>query len=670
VRARVLSIDLVRALLGVVVPLTALLNLISVATRAQPPQLYASVTSVKGKVALTKAGMSQSTPISIGQRLAPGDEIETLAGGRVILILSSDGSQVIIQPNSRVLIRDFTAAPSVRELVEILSGYIRVKIHHVGKRSNPYRVNTPVASIAVRGTEFDVRVDATTWETRVTVFEGLVEVTSQFNPQQKKLLSPGRSVIVRSSGDVGIFAPGAGGELNGLSNSALFYDTFVSYPVSTEIYRDNLSSPALTAPFERFLAIPDSHFDSLENPAFAGQFTKSEGRLYLLPSMNAGEILRFNQKTQYSSFSGAEQTTYFQPLGETRFVIGASVTAAHTYLDTNFNYDATGNEFLDSTFKNNLRTISWSVIGARRFGAGERTSLGVQFERITGGTDSQSNSPVILEDVQRYYSSKEETSLERTRVTAGVAHAFAKGRTLGAFYRYSRAASRAERMRTAPVTVGNVSTPFTLFIPFTETTPTTHTTSSETGFRWRSPLGRRLFYGIHGSIAYDRSLTGPQYDFLGNERGSRRVVLGAGVGYQLFRRATIAFDVARGNILRNYRRLESDGAALPIHHRETNRYLSFHIGGESDLGRHFFANASWHRARESTIVEFFQVQESINQQLFSDFYKNWNSIWNVGPGWRIRKNLSLQYILSRSSVAGINSHTFMLRFNFGSGQQQ
>jgi len=57
------------------------------------------------------------------------------------------------------LLKDFETAGSVRELFENSSWEVRVKINHWGGKPNPYRINSPTASIAVRGTEFSVAVN-------------------------------------------------------------------------------------------------------------------------------------------------------------------------------------------------------------------------------------------------------------------------------------------------------------------------------------------------------------------------------------------------------------------------------------------------------------------------------------------------------------------------------
>jgi len=100
----------------------------------------------------------------------------------------------------------------VRELFEILLGRVRVKINHWGGKPNPYRINSPTASIAVRGTEFSVAVNEI-GETEVVVYEGLVEVTNLSNPQNTVLVNPGQGVIVRPNQDIHYFAFNPAGEI-------------------------------------------------------------------------------------------------------------------------------------------------------------------------------------------------------------------------------------------------------------------------------------------------------------------------------------------------------------------------------------------------------------------------------------------------------------------------
>src|SRR5262249_47158836 len=75
-------------------------------------------------------------------------------------------------------------------------GAVRVKINHFAGKPNPYRMNSPTASIAVRGTEFTITV-AVGGDTQVQVIEGLVEVSSLSDPSRSVLLDAGRGVQVQ-----------------------------------------------------------------------------------------------------------------------------------------------------------------------------------------------------------------------------------------------------------------------------------------------------------------------------------------------------------------------------------------------------------------------------------------------------------------------------------------
>src|SRR5882672_5076335 len=108
----------------------------------------ARITSVQGTA--LRRNNQRAFILARGDSLNPGDEIDTRGGGRVVIELT-DGSVVVVHPNSRIVIRDYRAAPSLREMLQILVGRVRAKVAHYGGRPNPYRVNSPTASILVRG---------------------------------------------------------------------------------------------------------------------------------------------------------------------------------------------------------------------------------------------------------------------------------------------------------------------------------------------------------------------------------------------------------------------------------------------------------------------------------------------------------------------------------------
>ncbi|HEY8461811.1 MAG TPA: FecR family protein, partial [Blastocatellia bacterium] len=149
----------------------------------------ANVSKFTGRALLYPNSKSKSGPLTIGRntQLEPENVIETGYNSRVVISLT-DGSWITVLPKSRVILKNFQAPQSARELLEIQYGRVIVKIHHPAGKSNPYSLTSPAASIAVRGTEFSVDVRRG-GETLVFVREGLVEVWPRDNPSNKRLVA-------------------------------------------------------------------------------------------------------------------------------------------------------------------------------------------------------------------------------------------------------------------------------------------------------------------------------------------------------------------------------------------------------------------------------------------------------------------------------------------------
>lgn len=156
----------------------------------------AKILSIDGPVEIRRAATGGATLKKINfklhDELKTGDRIVTGWLGRVVLGLT-DGSQAVIGGPATVEIKDLGSSP--RELFNVLRGKTRIYIEKLGGRPNPYRVNTPTAVIAVRGTLFDVLVK--TNETEVFVHEGEVAVSSLHAPDQVVVLSAGQMTRVR-----------------------------------------------------------------------------------------------------------------------------------------------------------------------------------------------------------------------------------------------------------------------------------------------------------------------------------------------------------------------------------------------------------------------------------------------------------------------------------------
>src|SRR5215470_9719984 len=151
----------------------------------------ARVLSIEGQVEIRRQGddqaLVQKIAFKIEDELRAGDTIITGKNGRLALGLS-DGSQAVIAPKTTVVIKDLSGSP--RALFNVIRGKTRIHIEKLGGQPNPYRVNTPTAVIAVRGTMFDVLVEEK--ETQVFLHEGEVAVTNLAFPNQPVILSAGQ----------------------------------------------------------------------------------------------------------------------------------------------------------------------------------------------------------------------------------------------------------------------------------------------------------------------------------------------------------------------------------------------------------------------------------------------------------------------------------------------
>src|SRR5262245_18994730 len=148
----------------------------------------ARVLAVEGEVEIHRQpdnqAQAQKIAFKIDDELRAGDRIITGRKGRLALGLS-DGSQAVIAPQTTVVIQDLSQSP--RALFNVIRGKTRIHIEKLGGQPNPYRVNTPTAVIAVRGTVFDILVEGD--ETQVYLHEGAVTVTNLTTPGQPVFLS-------------------------------------------------------------------------------------------------------------------------------------------------------------------------------------------------------------------------------------------------------------------------------------------------------------------------------------------------------------------------------------------------------------------------------------------------------------------------------------------------
>ena len=180
---------LTRSLFIWLAPLLALSSL-----HAQTPPHAAEVIEAEGDVSVIRN--EQVWALFAGDHVAVGEMIITGDDGFAQLAVE-DGAAFLVYPDSKVVFRKNPG--SLRDLVDVFLGRVRVFIEKLGGEPNPHRVFTPTAVISVRGTTFDVEVNE--YETTVvSVSEGLVGVRHRLLPNGRDTpVAAGQSLTVDPS---------------------------------------------------------------------------------------------------------------------------------------------------------------------------------------------------------------------------------------------------------------------------------------------------------------------------------------------------------------------------------------------------------------------------------------------------------------------------------------
>jgi len=690
---------------------------------AQSTPVVARAAGVTGQAVLLTPGLAPLA-LTAGYILNPGDRIDTRGGGRVVIDLS-DGSMVVVSPESIVTLKDYRAAASLRELFGITLGMVRVRINHFAGKPNPYRMNSPTASIAVRGTEFSIEVDAE-GTTQVVVFEGAVEVVSLTSPERRVLIEAGRGVLVQGGRDFHLIGanpapPGNrdAADRNGQPDRAKPVQQAAAR--APEGHSDGPQPPSPGAPppppaptpqavaavpphgerddtpratastYDRYLAgladiaqvpflfrfnaFPEAHLDSLENPAYATEFRRAEGRVFILPTFRGARTLQEYQSafgpggSLPSDYSVSPQVSFFAPAGGFTFGGSAAVSrVGNTTLTATPNYQP---GTLEHNPESSAQTsgsssgtfYSGALVVARRVGA---NSFGVELASLkgTGGISSVSSEamgPGRLAEER----SQSGSDISQTRLTAGFSRDLSRSVKLGLFYRYAF-------IRADDSDVSHTLNGFPLGLNATRTAG--H--SSEFGLRLRGLATPRLSYGFAAAWLGISLLDGMNriatVDSHERDRAQRGTVA-AGLGYALTRSTTLSFDLAGGSARTWASRTEDGTGALLQNAVAGSHFVSAHAAVQSDITRRLFLTASflnvWQahnlnvnlfpdRFGNSTSVEdaFFPMNPAPAQYAprFSDF----------GAGWRFTRNLFAQYVYSTDYGASSATHTLMLRYTF------
>ncbi len=655
--------------------------------------VMARVSSVSGRVLLSSNGASALAVVA-GHELGPGDRLDTRGGGQIVIELT-DGSMIVVQPESVIVIKDFHAAVSIRELFEIMLGSVRVKINHFAGRPNPYRINSPTASIAVRGTDFNITVDSR-GDTQVMVYEGSVEVTSLIDPAQSVVIEAGRGVLLVPGQGFQLFNVLSAREIaeqsqgNGHGSSASNtdnrsgqmderdWDSPRNIASMYEQYIAGLSEIGQVPFLLRYNAFPEAHLDSLENPAYAAGFKAAEGRVVFLPSLNGTGGLDENPTPPGLSavsplnYSAASQFSMFVPLAN-NFVIGGSVTGSKIGSGVQGAPSDLGlSSILGQTAPpGSLQTsgsstgefLSGSLLAARRFGG--NTSVGIEVESLrgTGSLTAQilSTGP-STGSIERIDSA---STISQRRITVGLETDLPRGQKLGFFYRYGFIEAGDSD---ANHTLSNVPE------PLDSTRSSGH--SSEFGLRLRGPVSRRFFYGVEASwlgLGLSDDLTRSIAVDSHQRDRAQRSTAALGLGYFLNQRTVLSVDFAGGVSSASTGRTEIGTGALLQTGTQNSRFVSANLGVQTKLSSHLFLNASL-----LGISQAYDLSQAVYPETFGNAvlltdpflpltatgYRPPRRSSEFGAGWRFSNNLLLQYVFSTSYGVDSGGHTLMLRYTF------
>jgi hypothetical protein len=151
----------------------------------------AKVVTITGQVSVLKD--SQPWALNTGDLIQTQQIILTGPDGYA-KFQTSDGSTFEVYPSSNVIFRKNPG--SLRDLLDLFVGRIKVHIQRLGGEPNPNRIMTPTAVISVRGTIFDVSINDDDETTIVSVEEGSVEVRHALKPGSAKIVNAGESLHV------------------------------------------------------------------------------------------------------------------------------------------------------------------------------------------------------------------------------------------------------------------------------------------------------------------------------------------------------------------------------------------------------------------------------------------------------------------------------------------
>jgi hypothetical protein len=188
-----------------VLPIAAALTIAIALAPAARAQTIGVAATVRNDVAQVKG--ANALPIAIGEDVVRNEVVRTGADSSTKLVFSDD-TNLAVGPVSTVTLDKFVFAgeSNYREAtVNLARGAFRFSTGSSDKRA--YKINTPVATIGVRGTELDILSERA--RTVATLNEGQAIVCTRTGGKCVTLSNPGDTAVV-TLGGVSRTPPGRG----------------------------------------------------------------------------------------------------------------------------------------------------------------------------------------------------------------------------------------------------------------------------------------------------------------------------------------------------------------------------------------------------------------------------------------------------------------------------
>jgi len=124
----------------------------------------AKIASLSGTAEIKRIGQAVWSPASTGMVLSEGDTLKTAAGSWALLNVDNGKiAMVELKGGSQMLIAELAADPQTdtsQTLLDLAIGEVLIKAQKVHGESSKFEVKTPTSIVGVRGTTFNVKVEA------------------------------------------------------------------------------------------------------------------------------------------------------------------------------------------------------------------------------------------------------------------------------------------------------------------------------------------------------------------------------------------------------------------------------------------------------------------------------------------------------------------------------